>query len=52
MQRFNERPMRHLGLSRRELFEKIERAALNALSAEDWQVRGMAAREGGPRLSR
>jgi hypothetical protein len=37
MQRFNERPMRHLGLSRRELFEKIERAALNALSAEDWQ---------------
>ena len=37
MQRFNERPMRHLGLSRRELFKKIERAALNALSAEDWQ---------------
>jgi hypothetical protein len=29
--------MRHLGLSRRELFEKIERAALNGLPAEDWE---------------
>ena len=37
MQRMNERPMRHLGLSRRELFEKIERAALNPLPAEDWE---------------
>jgi transposase len=37
MQRMNERPMRHLGLSRRELFEKIERAALGALPAEDWE---------------
>ena len=37
MQRMNERPMRHLGLSRRELFEKIEREALTALPAEDWE---------------
>jgi transposase len=37
MQRMNERTMRHLGLSRRELFEKIERAALNGLPAEDWE---------------
>ncbi len=37
MQRMNERPMRKLGLSRRELFEKIERAALNGLPAEDWE---------------
>jgi transposase len=37
MQRMNERPMRHLGLSRRELFERIERAALTPLPAEDWQ---------------
>ena len=31
MQRMNERPMRHLGLTRRELFEKIERDALTPL---------------------
>jgi transposase len=37
MQRMNERTMRNLGLSRRELFEKIERAALNGLPAEDWE---------------
>ena len=37
MQRMNERPMRKLGVSRRELFEKIERAALNDLPAEDWE---------------
>ena len=37
MQRMNERPMRNLGLSRRDLFEKIERAELNALPAEDWE---------------
>jgi hypothetical protein len=37
MQRMNERTMRHLGLSRRELFEKVERAALNDLPAEDWE---------------
>ena len=37
MQRMNERTMRHLGLSRRELFEKIERADLNGLPAEDWE---------------
>ena len=37
MQRMNERPMRNLGVSRRELFEKIERAALIGLPAEDWE---------------
>jgi transposase len=37
MQRMNERPMRKLGVSRRELFEKIERAALNDLPDEDWE---------------
>ena len=37
MRRMNERPMRHLGLSRRELFEKIERDALTPLPAEDWE---------------
>ena len=37
MQRMNERPMRHLGVSRRELFEKIERGALNGLPADDWE---------------
>src|ERR1700684_3242922 len=37
MQRMNERTIRHLGLSRRELFEKVERAALNGLAAEDWE---------------
>jgi transposase len=37
MQRMNERPMRNLGLSRRELFETIERAALIALPADDWE---------------
>jgi len=31
----NERPMRKLGVSRRELFEKIERDALNGLPADD-----------------
>ena len=35
--RMNDRPMRNLGLSRRELFEKIERDALNALPADDWE---------------
>ncbi|HML13889.1 MAG TPA: IS21 family transposase [Xanthobacteraceae bacterium] len=33
----NERPMRKLGLSRRELFERIERAALIPLPADDWE---------------
>ena len=37
MQRMNDRPMRNLGLSRRELFEKIERDALVALPADDWE---------------
>src|SRR5471030_3562400 len=37
MRRMNERTMRNLGVSRRELFEKIERAALNDLPADDWE---------------
>jgi transposase len=37
MQRMNERPMRNLGVSRRELFEKIERAVLKDLPADDWE---------------
>ncbi len=37
MQRMNERPMRKIGVSRRELFEKIEREALVTLPAEDWE---------------
>ena len=37
MQRMNERTMRKLGVSRRELFEKIERGVLNELPAEDWE---------------
>ena len=37
MQRMNDRPMRKLGVSRRELFEKIERGALSALPADDWE---------------
>jgi transposase len=37
MQRMNERTMRHLGVSRRELFEKIEREALNPLPNDDWE---------------
>jgi hypothetical protein len=37
MQRMNERPMRNLGLSRRELFEKIERDVLSPLPGEDWE---------------
>ena len=37
MQRMNERTMRHLGLSRRELFEKIEREALSPLPVDDWE---------------
>jgi hypothetical protein len=36
MQRMNERPMRKLSVSRRKLFEKIERPALTALPADDW----------------
>ena len=37
MQRMNERPMRNLGLSRRDLFEAIERDVLIALPADDWE---------------
>jgi hypothetical protein len=34
MRRMNDRPMRNLGLSRREMFEKVGRDALNALPAD------------------
>ena len=44
MQRMNERLMRNLGLSRRELFETIERDALTALPADDWRVRRSTSR--------
>ena len=37
MQRMNDRPMRKLGVSRRELFAKIERGALSALPVDDWE---------------
>jgi hypothetical protein len=37
MQRMNDRPMRNLGLSLRGLFETIERDALVALLADDWE---------------
>jgi hypothetical protein len=37
MQRMNGRPMRKLGVSRRELFETIERSALNKLPDEEWE---------------
>jgi hypothetical protein len=37
MQRMNDRPMRNLGLSRRELFETVEHDALIALPADDWE---------------
>jgi len=37
MQRMNDRPMRKLGVSRRELFERIERGALSPLPADDWE---------------
>jgi transposase len=44
MQRMNERPMRNLGLSRRELFERIEHTALKALPADDWEFAEWRAR--------
>jgi len=37
MQRMNDRPMRKLGVSRRELFDRIERSALLPLPADDWE---------------
>jgi hypothetical protein len=37
MQRMNDRPMRKLGVSRCELFERIERGALSPLPADDWE---------------
>jgi transposase len=37
MQAMNDRPMRKLGISRRELFEKIERDALCPLPDADWE---------------
>jgi transposase len=38
METMNSRPMRKLGISRRELFEKIERDALGPLPATEWEV--------------
>jgi transposase len=37
MQRMNERTMRKLGLSRRELFDRIERDVLIPLPADEWE---------------
>jgi transposase len=37
LDRMNDRPMRRLGVSRRELFESIERAALKPLPDADWE---------------
>ena len=37
MQQMNDRPMRKIGVSRRELFEQIERGALQSLPDEDWE---------------
>jgi transposase len=37
MQRMNDRPMRKLGVSRRELFDRIECGALSDLPADDWE---------------
>ena len=37
LDRMNERPMRRLGVSRRELFETIERPALRPLPDTDWE---------------
>ena len=37
LDRMNERPMRRLGVSRRDLFDSIERPALRPLPASDWE---------------
>jgi len=37
LDRMNERPMRRLGVSRRDLFDCIERPALRPLPAADWE---------------
>ena len=37
MQHMNDRPMRKIAVSRRELFEQIERGALQSLPDEDWE---------------
>jgi transposase len=37
LDRMNDRPMRRLGVSRRELFESIERPALKPLPDADWE---------------
>ncbi len=37
LDRMNERPMRRLGVSRRDLFDSIERPALRPLPAADWE---------------
>ena len=52
VERINAHLMRRLGVSRRELFESIERPALRPLPAEDYEYRRMAPGPGQPRLSR
>ncbi len=48
----NARVTRHLGTSRRALFDEIERPALKPLPAEPYRLRGMEGMPGRPRLSR
>ena len=48
--RMNDRALRNLGLSRRELSETIECDALIALPADDWEFGGVEARAGQSRL--
>ena len=46
------RPLRRLGVTRRQLFEELDRPALGSSSRRALRLRGMAAETGGPRLSR
>ena len=48
----NNRPMRHVGKSRRQLFEEIERAALAPLPSDAVRIRRVENRQGPSRLSR
>ena len=52
VERLNAHPMRRLGVSRRELFESIERPALRPLPAEDYEYAEWRLARGQPRLSR